>query len=124
MQNNLEQQQQIVDDAMNILQNMRDNLNNFINQYGTFRMLDGFSRYLISDMGYILKKSNNTLLFFKVMKDGHEKVLIKNDEGIQKWFPVYMLVAKTLIPNPNNLSNVEHIDGNKANSQVSNLRWV
>jgi len=124
MPNNLEQQQEIVNEAINLLQNMRHDLHNFVNTYGTFQSLDGFSRYLISDMGYILKKSNNTLLFFKVMKDGHEKVLIKDDTGTQKWFPVYMLVARTFIPNPDNLYNVEHIDGNKANNQVSNLRWV
>ena len=124
MPNNIEQQQEIVNEAINLLQNMRHDLHNFVNTYGTFQSLHGFSRYLISDMGYILKKSNNTLLFFKVMKDGHEKVLIKDDTGTQKWFPVYMLVARTFIPNPDNLYNVEHIDGNKANNQVSNLRWV
>ena len=124
MPNNIEQQQEIVNEAINLLQNMRHDLHNFVNTYGTFQSLNGFSRYLISDMGYILKKSNNTLLFFKVMKDGHEKVLIKDDTGTQKWFPVYMLVARTFIPNPDNLYNVEHIDGDKANNQVSNLRWV
>ena len=102
MENRLEHQQQIVDDAINLFCNMRNSLIDFIDQYGTFRFLDGFSKYMIYDLGFVHKKSI-IHYFFKIMKDGHEKVLIKDDAGNQKWFPVCMLVAKTFIPNPDNL---------------------
>lgn len=44
--------------------------------------------------------------------------------GKQKNKAIHRLVAETWIPNPDNLPIVDHIDGNRLNYKIDNLRWV
>ena len=47
--------------------------------------------------------------------------LYKNGE--MKSYRIHRLVAKTFIPNPDNLPEVNHKDENKENNSVQNLEW-
>ena len=44
--------------------------------------------------------------------------------GKMKTYKVHRLVALTFIANPDNKPCVDHIDGNRTNNNVNNLRWV
>lgn len=47
----------------------------------------------------------------------------KKTDGKAKHYYVHRLVAATFIENPDNLTEINHKDGNKKNNNVSNLEW-
>jgi hypothetical protein len=44
--------------------------------------------------------------------------------GRNKFFYIHRLVAQYFLQNPENLPQVDHIDGDRTNNCVTNLRWV
>lgn len=43
---------------------------------------------------------------------------------LDKTYVLHRLIASLFVPNPDNLPQVNHIDGNKENNKASNLEWV
>jgi len=64
----------------------------------------------------ILKPENRPIK--KNSKYCQSRVTIKG-----KKYAVHRLVAQAFIPNPNNLPQVNHIDGNPQNNEINNLEW-
>lgn len=68
---------------------------------------------------YVLK---GRVLKLRSDRDGYILVTLSSD-GIARTFKVHRLVAQAFIPNPENLSQVDHDDGRRANNRVINLKW-
>lgn len=73
---------------------------------------------MINEAGQILSLYSNKILKLYITWDGYARITVN-----KKQYKVHRLVAETLIPNPHNLPQVNHIDGNKLNNAVDNLEW-
>ena len=83
-------------------------------------------KYRISNYGNLISLKRNGIrkdTMVSIGKSGrYYRVGLRN--GDKKFFSIHRLVAMAFVPNPDNLPQVDHIDGDRTNNHVSNLRWV
>lgn len=56
-------------------------------------------------------------------RHAYAHITLNKPDGTQQRVRIHRLVAEAFIPNPDNLPQVNHKDGNKANNNVENLEW-
>lgn len=91
--------------------------------------------YKVSNKGRVKSLSHNTIRGFATCytderilnpqsNGNYYKVcLFKGNKRFEKQIYVHRLVATAFIPNPDNLPQIDHINGNKTLNIVENLRW-
>lgn len=80
------------------------------------------TNYTISDKGEVFNKKTGKILKGTYARNEYHTVQLTID-GKPKTFMTHRLVAEMFLPNPDNLANVQHIDGDRYNNSVENLRW-
>ena len=82
--------------------------------------------YQISSLGRVrsfTKKNNGKILKFTKTNSGYYQICLHKNKELKNFY-IHRLVAIHFIPNPDNKLCVDHIDTNKLNNCVSNLKWV
>jgi len=77
------------------------------------------TNFQVSNKGRVRNKNMNSLMKQRTNPDGYNVISI----GLKKCVLVHRLVAIAFIHNPNNYPSVDHIDNNRQNNNVENLRW-
>lgn len=81
------------------------------------------SEYQISDEGHVRSKYNDYTLKKGFTNNNGYLMIDLYKDGKRKKYLMHRLVAQTFIPNPENKPEIDHIDGNRQNNAVENLRW-
>jgi len=96
-----------------------------------WKSIVGYPDYEISNAGRVKSLSRINLRGFtlkeKIIKggidtSGYNHIPLRH-KGVRKSLSVHRLVALHFIPNPDNLPEVNHKDGNKLNNNDWNLEW-
>ena len=90
----------------------------------------GFPEYKISNFGNVVStrvhKSKGKIMKYTLDKTTRYLRVSLYKPGSRKVYSnnIHRLVAEHFIPNPNNLRQVDHIDHDRKNNFIGNLRWV
>lgn len=79
--------------------------------------------YKINSNGEIYSCWYKKIMTYNETEDGYYYVNLSREDGRKK-YRIHRLLAIQFIPNPDNLPEVDHIDRNKKNNSLDNLRWV
>jgi hypothetical protein len=97
---------------------------------GNYYKYEGVDAYavslnrLITVNGLVVTRSNKPLIGDSHTYGGNDKAGYKRVKIDGAYTMVHRLVATYFIPNPDNLPVVDHINENKEDNRVINLRWV
>ena len=83
--------------------------------------IEGYENYLIYRDGKVQNKK--TKRYLKPWNTGYLYVNLWKD-GNHKKYLIHRLVAEHYIPNPDNKPCVDHINRDKKDNRVENLRWA
>ena len=85
--------------------------------------IEGYENYLIYEDGRVFSKYKNKFLNPSINSCGYYRIdLLEN--GKRKTFKIHRLIAFHFIPNPENKSEIDHINRDRTDNRIENLRWV
>ena len=88
----------------------------------TWQQIEGHENYEISNYGRVRNRATGKMRSTHDDQRGYEQVNLYTN-GKKHSCKVHRLVANAFIPNPDNLPQINHIDGNKWNNCADNLEW-
>ena len=81
--------------------------------------------YIFYENGDIYSKSYNVKKLIKgaINRQGYKTTTLLCTDGKRRTFKIHRVIAYFFIPNPDNKPCIDHINGNRQDNRVENLRW-
>jgi len=89
----------------------------------TFRIIKDFENYSISNLGRVRNNKTDRILKPSIDGNGYYTVCLYQDSSVYAK-KIHKLVGDAFIQNPLNKKCIDHINNNKLDNNVNNLRWV
>ena len=89
-----------------------------------YTIIKNFENYAISNFGKIINIAKQTTMKQPLDKNGYPIISLRDHNGKSCNLKVHRLVALHFLTNPLNKRCVDHIDGDKANNHIDNLRFA
>ena len=86
------------------------------------RTIKDFPNYEISEDGVIFNTKTNRIVTHQLRNTGYVAVWLKNG-NIRKIRSLHKVLLESFIPNVDNLPCIDHIDRDKTNNTLENLRY-
>ena len=86
--------------------------------------IEGYENYTINESGVVINTNTNHILKIWIDKDGYKRVRLSKKGIPPKNIPVHRLLGNIFIDNPNNYKTIDHINRDKLDNRIENLRWA
>lgn len=91
-------------------------------QHEVWQPVKGFEKYYVSNTGKVKGSSGSILK--PGLRQGYKVVYLSINHKKHKTIGIHRLVANAFIPNPENKPEIDHINRDRTDNRVENLRWV
>jgi hypothetical protein len=88
-----------------------------------WRSIDGYINYQVSNIGRVRNADTGRILKPNILPNGYYMIGLYKDGKVKRFY-IHRLVAHEFIENPNNKKFVDHIDNDRTNNCINNLRWA
>lgn len=89
-----------------------------------WKVIDEFPNYSICNDGRVRNDKTGRIRKHTLTSHGYMIISFKKEDGSTKQIFVHRLMAMAFIPNPENKPFIDHINRDKSDNRLENLRWV